>query len=88
MTWVKAVVFAGYSGFLHYLQMASLELATICINVTKNYKNPKVVVVVEVSSSLVMISCHTDNCFVDVIKIAINQFVSQCFNEQIFRNNN
>ena len=31
-----AVVFAGYSGFLHYLQLASHELATIGINVTKN----------------------------------------------------
>ena len=30
------VVFAGYSGFLHYLQLASHELATIGINVTKN----------------------------------------------------
>ena len=30
------MVFAGYSGFLHYLQLASLELATIGINVTKN----------------------------------------------------
>ena len=28
--------FAGYSGFLHYLQLASHELATIGINVTKN----------------------------------------------------
>ena len=30
--------FAGYSGFLHYLQLASHELATIGINVTKNSK--------------------------------------------------
>ena len=30
------MVFAGYSGFLHYLQQASHELATIGINVTKN----------------------------------------------------
>ena len=30
------MVFAGYSGFLHYLQLASHELATIGINVTKN----------------------------------------------------
>ena len=31
------MVFAGYSGFLHYLQMASHELTTIgIINVTKN----------------------------------------------------
>ena len=30
------MVFAGYSGFLHYLQVASHELATIGINVTKN----------------------------------------------------
>ena len=29
-------VFAGFSGFLHYLQLASHELATIGINVTKN----------------------------------------------------
>ena len=29
------MVFAGYSGFLHYLQLASLELATFGINVTK-----------------------------------------------------
>ena len=28
--------FDGYSGFLHYLQLASHELATIGINVTKN----------------------------------------------------
>ena len=36
VTWGQAVVFAGYSGFLHYLQLASHELATIGINVTKN----------------------------------------------------
>ena len=30
------MVFAGYSGFLHYLQLASHELATIGISVTKN----------------------------------------------------
>ena len=36
VTWGWAVVFAGYSGFLHYLQLASHELATIGINVTKN----------------------------------------------------
>ena len=30
------MVFAGYSGFLHYLQLSSHELATIGINVTKN----------------------------------------------------
>ena len=30
------MVFDGYSGFLHYLQLASQELATIGINVTKN----------------------------------------------------
>ena len=30
------MVFAGYSGFFHYLQLASHELATIGINVTKN----------------------------------------------------
>ena len=29
------MVFAGYSGFPHYLQLASHELATIGINVTK-----------------------------------------------------
>ena len=29
-------VFTGYSGFLHYIQLASHELATIGINVTKN----------------------------------------------------
>ena len=29
------MVFAGYSGLLHYLQLASHELATIGINVTK-----------------------------------------------------
>ena len=28
--------FAGYSGFLHYLELASHELDTIGINVTKN----------------------------------------------------
>ena len=36
MTWGQAVVFAGYSGFLHYLQLASHELAIIGINVMKN----------------------------------------------------
>ena len=36
VTWGQAVVFAGYSGFLHYLQLASHELAIIGINVTKN----------------------------------------------------
>ena len=30
------MVFARYSGFLHYLQLASHEFATIGINVTKN----------------------------------------------------
>ena len=30
------MVFAGYSGFLHFLQLASHELATIGINETKN----------------------------------------------------
>ena len=30
------MVFAGYTGFLHYLQLASHKLATIGINVTKN----------------------------------------------------
>ena len=35
VTWGKVVVFAGYSGFLHYVQLASHELATIGINVTK-----------------------------------------------------
>ena len=33
--------FAKYSGFLHYLQLASHELATIGINVTKNEIPPK-----------------------------------------------
>ena len=32
---VRRWFFAGYSGFLHYLQLASHELATIGINVTK-----------------------------------------------------
>ena len=36
VTWGKAVVFAGYSGFLHYIQLASHELATFGINVTKS----------------------------------------------------
>ena len=36
VTWGQAVFFAGYSGFLHYLQLASHELAIIGINVTKN----------------------------------------------------
>ena len=30
------VVFSGYSGFLHFLQLSSHELATIGINATKN----------------------------------------------------
>ena len=34
VTWGLAVVFAGYSGFLYYLQLASHELATVGINVT------------------------------------------------------
>ena len=29
VTWGEAVIFAEYSGFLHYLQLASHELATI-----------------------------------------------------------
>ena len=36
VTWGKAVVFAGYSGFLHYIQVARHELATIGINVMQN----------------------------------------------------
>ena len=35
VTWGYAMVFVGYSGFLHYLQLASHELATISINVTR-----------------------------------------------------
>ena len=35
LTWGWAVVFVGYSGFLHYLQLASHELATIGKTVTK-----------------------------------------------------
>ena len=35
VTWGKAVVFAGYSGFLHHIQLAIHELATFGINVTK-----------------------------------------------------
>ena len=30
------MVFDGYSGFLHYLKLASHKLATIGMNVTKN----------------------------------------------------
>ena len=42
VTWGSAVVFAGYSGFLHYLHLASHEVAIIGINVTKNkIPNPK-----------------------------------------------
>ena len=38
------MVFAGYSGFLHYLQLASHELAIIGINVTKNeIPNPRLI---------------------------------------------
>ena len=45
VTWGQAVVFAGYSGFLHYLQLASQELAIIGINVTKNkIPNPNLAV--------------------------------------------
>ena len=37
------VFFTGYSGFLHYLQLVSHELAIIGINVTKNkIPNPQV----------------------------------------------
>ena len=36
LTWGLGVVFAGYSGFLHNLQLASHELDIIGINVTKN----------------------------------------------------
>ena len=35
------MVFAGYSGFLHHLQLASHALATICHNVTKK-QNSKI----------------------------------------------
>ena len=38
VTWGWALVFAGYSGFHHYLQLASHELATLGINVTKKKK--------------------------------------------------
>ena len=44
VTWGYAFVFAGYYVFLHYLRMASYELAIISINVTKNEipnPNPK-----------------------------------------------
>ena len=33
---VTAVVFDGYSGFLHFLKLASHKIVTIGINVTKN----------------------------------------------------
>ena len=36
VTWSQGVVFAGHSDFLHYLQLASHELAIIGINVTIN----------------------------------------------------
>ena len=43
VNWGLAVVFAGYSSFLHYLQLASHELAIIGINVTKNkIPNPNI----------------------------------------------
>ena len=36
MNWDSAMEFTGYSGFLHYLQLASHELDMIGITVTKN----------------------------------------------------
>ena len=45
VTWGQAVVFVGYSGFLHYLQLASHELAIIGINVTKN-KIPNQIIII------------------------------------------
>ena len=36
VTWGLGVVFAGYSGFLHHIQLASHNLATFGINVTKS----------------------------------------------------
>ena len=36
VTWGWAVVLAGYSGFLHYLQLVSQGLARIGINMTRN----------------------------------------------------
>ena len=42
------MVFAGYSGFLHYVQLASHELATIGINVTKNEIQIQIQVLIDV----------------------------------------
>ena len=36
VTWGWAVVFAGYADVLDYLRLASHELSTVGINVTKN----------------------------------------------------
>ena len=41
IVWGQALVFAGSSVFLHYLQLASHELATIGKNVAKNFQIPK-----------------------------------------------
>ena len=54
VTWGWAVIFAGYSGFLHYLQLASHELATIGI-LCDEKRNPKIQTT-DLSDTLALIS--------------------------------
>ena len=64
------MVFAGYSGFLHYLQLASHELATIGINVTKNeiqFKKFNYLSHEPVPSSAVSVFCFNGEYFSSAI---------------------
>ena len=57
---VRRWFFAGYSGFLHYLQLASHELAIIGINVTKN-KIPIPIVNI-INAIIITYQCHHFKC--------------------------
>ena len=56
VTWGSATVFAGYSGFLHHIQLASHELAT-GINVTKS-KIPNFKTIVFPLNKNIETKCH------------------------------
>ena len=71
------MVFAGYSGFLHYLQLASHELATIGINVTKKKRNSKFQMYWSVE---IVNDCFLFNCILNLYRIEFDlMFQHSCF---------
>ena len=62
--------FAGYSGFLHYLQLASHELAIIGINVMKTkIPNPNCGGDVDVVLVAVVVIVVVDVCVICILKM-------------------